>query len=86
MKKETIYTQWKESRRQIPVPEGFAAGVMARIENQTPNEEIDRPVGLTDIQFRLMQWSMAAGLVLLGLFRIFYIAANLLRTNLLMPY
>ena len=86
MKKEAIYTQWKVHRRQIQVPEDFAAGVMARIENQAPNEEYDRPAGRTGIRYRMMQWSVAAGLILLGIFRVFYIAANLLRANLIMPY
>ena len=86
MKEETIYTQWKENRRQVPVPERFVVGVMAKIENQVKKQGYELPVGLTDIHNRLMQWSAAAGLVLLGLFRIFYIAANLLRTNQLMPF
>jgi len=86
MKEETLYTQWKENRRQVPVPERFAAGVMAKIENQVQTDGYELPVGLTDIHDCLMQWSVAAGLVLLGLFRIFYIAANLLQANQLMLY
>ena len=86
MKRETIYTHWKNRRRQIPVPKDFAAAVMATIEHRAPKEESELPAGLTEFPNRLLQWSAAAGLVFLGLFRIFYIAANLLRTNLLMPY
>jgi hypothetical protein len=85
MKKETLYTQWKEHRRQVPVPGHFAVDVMAKIESKAHKEEYELPAGLTDIHNRLMQWSAAAGLVLLGLFRIFYIAANLLRANQLLP-
>jgi hypothetical protein len=85
MKKETFYTQWKEHRCRVPVPEQFATGIMARIEKQGQKEEYELPAGLTDIHNRLMQWSTAASLVLLGLFRIFYIAANLLRANQLLP-
>lgn len=83
MKKETIYSQWKEHRRQSPVPEDFAAGVMARVQCREPKKQFELPAGYTDFPNRLLQWSTAAGLVLLGLFRILYIAANLLRTNLL---
>jgi len=85
MKKETFYTQWKEHRCRVPVPKHFATGIMARIENQVQKEGYELPAGLTDIQDRLMQWSAAAGLVLIGLFRILYIAANLLRANQLLP-
>ena len=86
MKKDAFYDQWKEHRRQVPVPEHFSAGVMARITTQVPREEYELPAGLTVIHNRLMQWSAAAGLVLLGLFRIFYIAANLIRTGPIMPH
>ena len=86
MNKETIFLQWKEHRRHLPVPENFSAGVMARIEIQTPRQEYELPAGLTDFPNRLVQWGAAAGLVLLGIFRILYIAANLLRTSALMPY
>ncbi len=85
MKKETIYTQWKDHRRQIPVPEGFATAAMARIEHRVPKEAFERPGELIDFPNRLLQWSAAAGLVFLGVFRVFYIAANLLQANLLTP-
>jgi hypothetical protein len=86
MKKEDIYSQWKEYRRHVPVPENFSDGVMAAIENQEPSNDGELPAGLTDFSNRITRWSAAAGLVMLGLFRILYIAGNLLQANPLMPY
>lgn len=86
MKRDTFYTQWKETRRHVSVPEHFAVGLMARIENQVSGQDDEMPAGMTLLTGRLMQWSAAGGLVLLGLFRIFYIVASLLRPHLLMPY
>jgi hypothetical protein len=86
MEKKDIYTQWKEHRRHIPVPENFASSVMAAIENRGPKEEHELPAALTGIRNRLLQWSAAASLLLLGLLRIGFIALNLLRANSLVPY
>jgi hypothetical protein len=86
MVKKDSYTRWIEHRRHIPVPENFASSVMAAIENRDPKEEYELPAALTGVQSRMMQWSTAAGLVLLGLMRIAFIAVNLLRANSLVPY
>jgi hypothetical protein len=86
MKKEDVYTQWKAYRRDVPVPEDFASGVMAAIENQKPIHDNELPAGLTAFSNRITRWGAAAGLVMLGIFRILYIAANLLQANPLMPY
>ena len=86
MNKETIYSQWKVHRRQIPVPGEFAAGVMASIRDQEPLKEHEFYTRLIGIHNRFRRWSVAAVLVLLGLFRLFYIAASLLRANPLVPY
>ena len=86
MKKETLYNLWKSDRRQIQVPDNFAAGVMAEIENLRPGPVDDIPMQLDHADNRLVRWAMATGLVLLGLFRVFYIAVNLIRINPLTPY
>lgn len=83
MKKENIYNQWKEHRRQVSVPDYFTAGVMARIESQVHHQDDEMPFGMIDLPASLVQWSAAAGLVLLGLFRIVYIVATLFRPHLL---
>lgn len=85
MKKDALYTQWIEQRRQVAVSEDFAAGVMARIESRTSSRAQELPMEAIFCPSRLLRWSAAAGLVLLGLFRIIYIAASLLRPHLLMP-
>jgi hypothetical protein len=86
MKKEDLYTQWKAYRQNVPVPDHFANTIMAAIENQAPRGEEELPAALTDLSNRITRWGVAAGLVMLGLFRLLYIAINLLRANPLMPY
>jgi hypothetical protein len=86
MEKNDFYAQWKEHRRHVPVADHFTNSVMAAIEKQRPGEEYELPPGLFDFPNRLTRWSAAAGLMLLGVFRILYIAANLLQANPLMPY
>jgi hypothetical protein len=83
MKKETVYNQWKEHRRQVSVPENATAAVMARIESQVHHQDDEMPFGMIDLPASLAQWSAAAGLMLLGIFRIVYIAATLFRPHLL---
>ena len=85
-KEETLYTQWKHHRRQVPVPEGFTASVMAGLDRGgMPMTEDEQQEGAVWLSNRLLKWSSAAGLVFLGLFRIVFITVSLLRANLLMP-
>ena len=86
MEKDLFYARWKERRRQVSVPDHFTSGVMAAIENLDTGEEYELPPVMVDLSNRLMRRAAAAGLLLLGLFRILYIAGNLLRANPLMPY
>lgn len=86
MEKQDFYTQWKDYRRQVRVPENFSSGVMAAIENQVPKEENELPAGMTAFSSRVMRWAAAAGLMLLGIGRIVFITVNLLRANPLVPY
>ena len=69
----------------VPVPDHFANTIMAAIENQRIGQECELPCGWTGFSNSLMRWTTAAGLLLLGLFRILYIAGNLIRANPLMP-
>jgi hypothetical protein len=85
-KEPTYYRDWKDHRRQVPVPEDFAAGVMARIEARKPQSEFEAPEVFAACSSRVIQWSLAAGLAALGLFRLLYVVVNLLQANLLMPY
>jgi hypothetical protein len=85
MDKEDFYTQWKEMRRHVPVPGNFSGGVMAVIQKQTPGNNEELPAGLIHFPGRFIRWSTGAGLVILGLLRILYIAGNLIQANPLMP-
>jgi hypothetical protein len=86
MENEDFYTQWKEHRQQVQVPEDFSSSVMAAIESQAPGEGDELPTGITDFSSRIMRWAAAAGLMLLGIGRIVFITVNLLRANPLVPY
>jgi len=86
MDDKDFYARWKEHRRHVPVPEDFTGGVMAAIENLDPGDQHEPPAEMIDLSNRLRQRAAAAGLLLLGLFRILYIAGSLLRANPIMPY
>jgi hypothetical protein len=86
MKEENpFYDHWKTHRRQIVVPEHFTADVMQHIRIATAPENNECPLELVDRQSRLVSWSAAGGLILLGVFRILFIIANLMRPQMLMP-
>lgn len=84
MKAEQIYHQWKSYRSQMVVPENFTADVMQRINIAATCCDNESDVFAFEISGRLARWSAAGGLILLGLFRIFFILANLLQPQLLM--
>jgi len=86
MKEENpLYDQWKTHRRQIVVPDHFTADVMQHIRIATAPENNEYPFGAVNRQSRLVSWSAAGGLILLGVFRILFIIANLMRPQMLMP-
>jgi hypothetical protein len=85
MKQENVYTQWKAYRRQVVVPDHFTTDVMQRIGSVEIERNDEFPAGLLDLPGCLVRWSAAGGLILVGLFRLFFIVANLLQPHLLMP-
>jgi hypothetical protein len=78
MNDDRLYTQWINHRRKTSVPEGFAQQVVESIERQAPTLKITRAKASGDIVHRLINWAAAISMVLLGLFRLFYVTANLL--------
>ena len=86
MKKEALYTQWKNHRRNVPVPEEFAKGIMAEINANQQRGGCGPPLEEPGFSSRLTQWAAGAGFVMLGLFRILYIALSLLRAHPLTLY
>lgn len=82
---KNLYGQWKTHRRQIVVPERFTIDVMQHIRMATDPENNEYPLGSVNLQSRLVRWSAAGGLILLGVFRILFIIANLMRPQMLMP-
>lgn len=84
---KTLYTQWLENRRQVSVPENFANGVIVKIErrNRALQWEWSRIFKQPAFHHPLARWGTGLALVLLGLFRIFYVATGILRTHPLMP-
>jgi hypothetical protein len=86
MEQKDVYTQWKDYRRHVPVPEDFSSGVMAAIERRVFRNDDELPDAMALLSSRLKRWSVAAALVLLGIGRIAFITVNLLRANPLAPY
>lgn len=85
--KEQLYAHWLSQRRQITVPESFTKNVMGAVEQaSTRKRERINVASLPErLQHPFYQWLTASGLVLLGVFRILYVAGTLFRTNLVMP-
>lgn len=85
--KEQLYSAWLAHRKRIAAPKTFSKNVMGEIDRthvrQVQPHNADLPYYL---DHPLSRWMAASGLVLLGLFRILYIAGSLFRTNLVMPY
>jgi hypothetical protein len=85
--KKQLYSAWLAHRKRIAAPKTFSKNVMEEINRahvtQVKPHNADLPYNLDQ---PLSRWMAAAGLVLLGLFRILYIAGSLFRTNLVMPY
>lgn len=78
MNDDRLYTQWINHRRKTTVPEGFAQRIVASIERPSPAPGTAQAKADGDIAHRLMHWAAAISMVLLGLFRLFYVTANLL--------
>ncbi|MGD9189977.1 MAG: hypothetical protein PVI89_17290 [Desulfobacteraceae bacterium] len=78
MNDDYLYTQWINHRRKTSVPEGFARQVVESIERQASAPKTARAKASSDIAHRLMHWAAAISMVLLGIFRLFYVTANLL--------
>jgi len=83
MKKQNIYSQWKTSRMQVPVPDRFTASVMQQIQTTIRPAENDQPADTFHLHSRLSRIIAAWGMILLGLARIGYILANLLQSQIL---
>ena len=78
MNDHRLYTQWINHRRKISMPEGFAQQIVESIERQSPAPKIVRAKAFSSIAHRIMNWAAAISMVLLGIFRLFYVTANLL--------
>lgn len=74
MNEEELYDQWKAQRRQVAVPENFSTRVMTRLVHETSA----RQKLSAALHSRVAQIGMAFGLLLLGLFRLCFVTANLL--------
>lgn len=83
MKKQDIYNQWKNHRMQVPVPNQFTVSVMQQVQATARQNDAE----LTDDKYnsynRLTRIIVSGGMILLGLFRIGYILANLLQSQVL---
>ena len=83
MEKEKIYNRWKAYRKAVPVPGEFSDSVMHQIAAMPQEDSREFLIDKLDPQNRLARMGAAGGLILLGLFRILYILANLIQPQLL---
>lgn len=85
--KEQLYSAWLARRKQIAAPKTFSNNVMGEINRTHARKVTPLKANLPHyLDHPLSRWMAASGLVLLGIFRILYIAGSLFRTNLVMPY
>ncbi len=75
---EELYSEWIRRRQSIPVPEGFAEQVMREVAKQSAIKRFELPDAYRFFSRHSVQWAAAAGALLLGLFRLSYIATALL--------
>lgn len=78
MNDDRLYAQWIHHRRTTAVPDGFAQRVMQSIDRKSPERTRKAGIGSGAMTRRLINWAAAAAMVLLGLFRLLYVTANLL--------
>jgi hypothetical protein len=78
MNDDRLYTQWIHHRRTTEVPDGFAQRVMQSIDLKTPDRGKKTGIGSDVMTRRLVNWAAAVSMVLLGIFRLLYVTANLL--------
>ena len=77
MDNERLYNQWIGNRRKTMVPDGFAQRITETIAQRAPDQGIF-PIVYRSLTHRLMDWAAGFALVLLGIFRLLYVTANLL--------
>ena len=75
---ENIYREWIRRRQAVQAPDGFAERVMDGIAKRPAVGRFDFPAAYRVLSSRPVQWAAALGALLLGLFRLSYIAAALL--------
>ena len=78
MNDDRLYAQWIHHRRTTAVPDGFAQRVMQSIGRKTPSPCRMAGIGPSGMIRRLLHWAAALSMVLLGLFRLLYVTANLI--------
>ena len=84
MNKEDVYRQWIDYRRNVNVPTGFESRVMTAVKAQEPQRP---PMMVWDHWMASLIGRRAAtlALILLGLFRLVYIAGQLVVAGQIAP-
>lgn len=83
MNKDDLYQQWKASRCRVEVPPGFEQRVMKAAEAK--QKEHSPPVLDQWLVSATSRWAAAATLLMLGVFRLAYIAGHLLTASRIAP-
>ncbi len=83
MKSEQIFKKWKEERSHVHVPAGFASRVMEAIKADGAGHSL--PIPDQWMPSLLGRWSAALTLLLLGVFRIFFVLGHLIGAGSIAP-
>jgi len=79
MDKENIYTEWKASRSQMDLPDGFAERVMAQVRKQAREKVVEpAPNTLEELMRKAVELLVGLGLSLLGVLRVAHLVGGLM--------
>lgn len=89
MKREEIFRQWKASRSNVPVPDDFTSRVMQSIKADKTEHLFSSLDQLNQLDQWMPsvigRWSATLTLLMLGLFRIFFMVGHLIGAGSVAP-
>lgn len=87
MKREEIFRQWKASRSNVPVPDDFTSRVMQSIQADKAGhifQALDQ-LDLWGMPSTIGRWSAVLTLLMIGLFRLFFMIGHLIGAGSVAP-
>ena len=79
MDKENIYTEWKTSRSQMDLPDGFAERVMAQVGKQAREKVVGQASNTLEVlMIKAVELLVGLGLSVLGALRVAHLVGGLM--------